>query len=89
MSIWEVRGEKQNLVFSKIMMWVTVDRALRLSEKRSNLPCPDRASCLSIRHEIHEEIMQRGYNSEKGVFYMSYERRESPTRHRKNGTYME
>ncbi|KAK2755562.1 hypothetical protein FQN54_006502 [Arachnomyces sp. PD_36] len=76
MSIWEVRGEKQNFVFSKIMLWVTIDRALRLSEKRSNLPCPDRWNWLAARDELYEEIMEKGYNSEKGFFCMSYESRD-------------
>lgn len=74
MSIWEVRGERQNFVFSKIMLWVTVDRALRLSDKRSNLPCPDRLDWIRIRDEIYEEVMDKGYNSEEGFFCMSYEK---------------
>jgi GH15 family glucan-1,4-alpha-glucosidase len=41
MSIWEVRNAKQNFVYSKIMLWVAVDRALRLAEKRC-FPCPQR-----------------------------------------------
>ncbi|KAK5007793.1 hypothetical protein LTR28_004824, partial [Elasticomyces elasticus] len=28
-SIWEVRGHMQNFVYSKIMLWVAIDRALR------------------------------------------------------------
>lgn len=75
MSIWEVRGEKQNFVFSKIMLWVTIDRALRLSDKRSNLPCPDRAEWVSVRDSLYEEIMEKGYNSDMGFFCMSYESR--------------
>ncbi|KAF2819764.1 glycosyl hydrolase [Ophiobolus disseminans] len=39
MSIREVRGMKQNFVYSKIMLWVALDRALRLADKRS-FPCP-------------------------------------------------
>lgn len=74
MSIWEVRGQKQNFVFSKIMIWVMIDRALRLSDKRSNLPCPDYFRWRSIRDELYDEIMLKGYNSEKGFFGMSYER---------------
>ena len=42
MSIWEVRNQKQNFVYSKIMLWVAIDRALRLAEKRC-FPCPRRA----------------------------------------------
>lgn len=74
MSIWEVRGERQNFVFSKIMLWVAIDRAVRLANKRSNLPCPDRSSWKSVRDDLYDEIMLHGYNSEKGFFCMSYER---------------
>lgn len=74
MSIWEVRGQKQNFVFSKIMIWVMVDRALRLSDKRSNLPCPDYPRWRSVRDHLYEEIMEKGYNSDAGHFGMSYER---------------
>lgn len=75
-SIWEVRGEKQNFVFSKIMLWVALDRAIRLSNKRSNLPCPNRSTWISTRDRLYEEIMEKGYNSEKGFFCMSYEKRD-------------
>jgi len=33
--IWETRGGKQHFVYSKLMCWVCLDRALRLAEKRS------------------------------------------------------
>jgi GH15 family glucan-1,4-alpha-glucosidase len=62
MSIWEVRNNKQNFVYSKIMLWVAFDRGLRLAEKRC-LPCPNRAAWLAARDEIYEDIMTKGiYN---------------------------
>lgn len=76
MSIWEVRGQTQNFVYSKVMLWVALDRALRLAEKRSSLPCPDRAEWLRVRDELYDEIMERGYNAEKGFFAQSYESRD-------------
>ncbi|KAH8690158.1 Six-hairpin glycosidase-like protein [Talaromyces proteolyticus] len=76
MSIWEVRGAKQNFVYSKIMLWVAVDRGLRLSEKRSNLPCPDRPMWIAVRDGLYEEIMEKGFNSELGFFCLSYENQE-------------
>ena len=33
--IWEVRSEKQEFIYSRMMCWVAVDRAIRLAEKRS------------------------------------------------------
>jgi GH15 family glucan-1,4-alpha-glucosidase len=75
MSIWEVRGEKQNFVYSKIMMWVAIDRALRLADKRC-FPCPNRWEWLKVRDEICEEVMEKGYNHELKVFIQSYEARE-------------
>lgn len=75
MSIWEVRGEKQHFVYSKIMLWVTFDRAIRLAEKRSNLPCPNLMEWRATRDEIYEEVMEHGYNMDEGFFSMSYENR--------------
>ncbi|EUC51290.1 glycoside hydrolase family 15 protein [Bipolaris oryzae ATCC 44560] len=75
MSIWEVRGMKQNFVYSKMMLWVALDRALRLADKRS-FPCPHRAEWYRVRDEIYEEIMEKGYNSELECFIQSYESNE-------------
>ncbi|CAI2175774.1 4708_t:CDS:10 [Funneliformis geosporum] len=65
MSIWEVRGRKQNFTYSKIM-W------LRLSEKRV-LPCPDRNKWMQIRDTIYEEIMSKTWNPKRKIFAQSYE----------------
>lgn len=59
MSIWEVRNNKQNFVYSKIMLWVAFDRGLRLADKR-NLPCPNRNKWLEARDNNYEEIMEKG-----------------------------
>ena len=45
----EVRGQKQHFTYSKMLLWVAIDRAVRLSEKR-NFPCPNRPKWL--RREI-------------------------------------
>jgi GH15 family glucan-1,4-alpha-glucosidase len=75
MSIWEVRGMKQNFVYSKIMLWVALDRALRLADKRS-FPCPHRAEWYQARDEICEEVMDKGYNCKLESFIQSYESNE-------------
>ncbi|RYP17253.1 hypothetical protein DL765_004638 [Monosporascus sp. GIB2] len=59
MSIWEVRNNKQNFVYSKVMLWVAFDRGLRLADKRC-LPCPNRQKWLTARDTLHEEIMEKG-----------------------------
>ncbi|KAL2178748.1 glycoside hydrolase family 15 protein [Thermothelomyces heterothallicus CBS 202.75] len=72
MSIWEVRNNKQNFTYSKVMLWVAFDRGLRLSEKR-NFPCPNRVKWLAARDSLYEEIMEKGYNKEMKCFVQSYE----------------
>ncbi|MEX2568263.1 MAG: glycoside hydrolase family 15 protein [Cyclobacteriaceae bacterium] len=69
--IWEVRGGKQHFVYSKLMCWVALDRALRLSEKRS-FPA-DRSYWIEERDKIYEEIMEKGWNLERGAFVQHYE----------------
>ncbi|TLD27018.1 hypothetical protein PspLS_04470 [Pyricularia sp. CBS 133598] len=72
MSIWEVRNNKQNFVYSKVMLWVAFDRGLRLAEKRM-FPCPNRNKWLEARDSLYEEIMEKGYNTEMKSFIQSYE----------------
>lgn len=72
MSIWEVRGHKENFVYSKIMLWVAIDRGLRLSEK-ANLPCPNRHHWQRNRDAIYESVMEHGFNKELKCFVQSYE----------------
>lgn len=76
MSIWESRGQIQNFLYSKIMLWVALDRGVRLCEKRSSLPCPERFRWVQVRDELYDEIMDKGYNVERGHFAQSFESRE-------------
>ena len=61
--VWEVRGGKQHFVYSKLMCWVALDRALRLADKRS-FPA-DRERWLKVRDQIYEEIMAKGWNDDR------------------------
>ena len=69
--IWEVRGGRQHMVYSKMMCWVALDRGIRLADKRS-FP-GDRGTWLRVRDEIYEEIMARGWNDAKGSFVQHYD----------------
>jgi GH15 family glucan-1,4-alpha-glucosidase len=69
--IWEVRGGRQHFVYSKLMCWVSLDRALRLADKRS-FPA-DRDRWLKCRDHIYEEIMDRGWSSKRQAFVQHYD----------------
>jgi GH15 family glucan-1,4-alpha-glucosidase len=68
--IWEVRGGSRQFVYSKVMTWVALDRSLRLADKRS-FPA-DRSRWLKVRDEIYEEVMSKGWNSDRKAFVQSY-----------------
>lgn len=64
--IWEVRGGKKEFVYSRLMCWVAVDRALRLSLKRS-YPAP-RDRWYRVRDEIYQDIFRNFWNPERRTF---------------------
>jgi GH15 family glucan-1,4-alpha-glucosidase len=68
--IWEGRGAPEHHVYSKVMAWVALDRAIRLSQKRS-LPglIP---TWMAARDKIHTSVMDGGYNDALGVFTQYY-----------------
>jgi GH15 family glucan-1,4-alpha-glucosidase len=68
--VWEVRGGQQQFVYSKLMCWVSVDRALRLSRKRS-LPAPE-AKWQQCRDAIYEAIMDKGWSTDRQAFTQQF-----------------
>ncbi|KAF7378131.1 Glycoside hydrolase family 15 protein [Mycena sanguinolenta] len=72
LSIWEVRNKKRHFTYSKVMLWVAIDRGLRLADKRS-LPCPHRNQWLAARDSLYEEIMNKAFDKELKIFGQSYE----------------
>ena len=68
--VWEVRGGRQHFVYSKLMCWVALDRALRLADKRS-FPA-DRDRWLKSRDQIYEEIINKGWNQDRQAFVQYY-----------------
>lgn len=72
LSIWEVRSKKRHFTYSKVMLWVAIDRGLRIADKRS-LPCPNRNQWLASRDSLYEEIMNKAWNKELKQFGQSYE----------------
>ena len=65
-AIWEVRGGPRDFVYSKMMCWVAVDRAMRLASKRSFPADWNRLD--DVRDEIYETVMQRGWSDKRGAF---------------------
>jgi len=68
--VWEVRDGKQHFVYSKMMCWVALDRAIRLADKRS-FPA-DRQKWLAVRDEIYREIIKKGWSDERQAFVQYY-----------------
>ena len=68
--IWEVRGGRKHFVYSKLMCWVAVDRALRLADARS-FPA-DRERWQQARDAIYEDIMTHGWSEDRQSFVQYY-----------------
>ncbi|MCR1566946.1 glycoside hydrolase family 15 protein [Mixta sp.] len=64
--IWEMRGEPQHFLHSRLMCWVALDRALRLGIKRS-LAMPYE-QWDKTRSAIREDIWQNFWSAELGHF---------------------
>lgn len=68
--IWEIRGERQHFVYSKVMAWVAYDRSIRSAEK-FGLDGP-LDTWRAIREEICRDVCENGYDSHLGAFTQAY-----------------
>jgi GH15 family glucan-1,4-alpha-glucosidase len=69
--IWEIRGESRHFVFSKVLCWVAVDRAIRIARALGKNEWAD--DHVSIRDEIRADIWLRGWNERVGAFTQAYD----------------
>ncbi|MBA3865422.1 MAG: glycoside hydrolase family 15 protein [Solirubrobacterales bacterium] len=67
--IWESRGEPQHYVSSKLMIWVAVDRGVRMARELGAEDIADQWQAKA--DEFHAEILERGVRD--GVFRQHYE----------------
>ncbi len=68
--IWEVRGGRRQFVSSKILSWVALERAIRISRQRG-LPAGEGRWRME-RDAIYEEVMEKGWNPQKKSFVQYY-----------------
>ncbi len=68
--IWEIRGEPQDFLYSKLMCWVALDRAIALA---GHLGADDRVSDWgAARDDIRAAILERGWNERAGAFTQAF-----------------
>jgi GH15 family glucan-1,4-alpha-glucosidase len=68
-SIWEVRGRRREFLYSRVLCWVAIDRALRLAARRS-LPAPT-PRWSEVRDAIHQDILARFWDPVRATFVQS------------------
>ncbi|MEU5864630.1 glycoside hydrolase family 15 protein [Nonomuraea sp. NPDC047529] len=68
--IWETRGGRQEFTYSRLMTWVAFDRGIRMATAYSR-PA-DLVRWRSVRDAVFDQIVDRGWNSERQAFVQHY-----------------
>ena len=69
--IWEFRNEDQHFTFSKLLCWVAIDRAIKISEIIQDGKSAKKWT--PLRDEIKNNIMKNAWNEKKKAFTQSYD----------------
>ncbi|MFF4255475.1 glycoside hydrolase family 15 protein [Streptomyces sp. NPDC001663] len=64
--IWETRGGRKNFLYSRLMCWVAIERAIRMATRRG-LP-GDLLHWRECRDTIYRRIMKRGWSETRQAF---------------------
>ncbi len=70
--IWEIRGQPQHFVHSKVMTWVAFDRASRAPGATAR----ERAHWRGVARRIHRDICKKGLDPKGRFFVQHYGSRE-------------
>ena len=68
--LWEMRGDPQHFVHSKVMAWAGFDRAVRAVEQFGLDGPVDHWR--GLRDQIHAEVCDKGFDDKRGTFTQAY-----------------
>lgn len=68
--IWEVRGPPRDFLYSKLMCWVAVDRAVRMADQLGASEDVDR--WIRARSRIEQAILSQGWSDRAGAFTQAF-----------------
>ena len=68
--IWEYRGSRKHFVFSKVLCWVAMDRAMKIAELFSMESYVE--VWADMREKIRRDIYKRGWHSRARAFVQAY-----------------
>jgi alpha,alpha-trehalase len=68
--IWEIRGEPRDFLYSKLMCWVALDRAVLLADRLD--ASPRIGSWTQTRDQIREAILTQGWSDRAQAFTQSF-----------------
>ncbi len=67
--VWEARLPPRHHVYSKVMCWLTVDRALQVQARRGESASPD---WVELRENIRANVLEHGWNDSVGAYSAAY-----------------
>lgn len=67
--LWEARQAPKHHVYSKVMCWSTIDRALYLAE---NFGMPAKSTWKPLRESIAKNVTDLGWNEQVGAYTAAY-----------------
>nr|WP_223208152.1 trehalose-phosphatase [Actinopolyspora erythraea] len=68
--IWEERDVPRHHVYSKVMCWVTIDRAIKLA---AHYDRPAEPNWVQLREQIAEDVLKNGWHPDVQAFTTAYE----------------
>ncbi len=68
--IWEIRSAPRHHVYSRVMCWVTVDRAMKLAAEVFERDMPEWAE---LRDTIRNDVLENGWNETVQSFTTAYD----------------
>lgn len=69
--IWETRGPPRHFVYSKVMAWVTFDRAVKAVEAHGLSGPVD--EWRATRERIHRDVLAKGFDRQRNTFCAAYD----------------